>query len=250
MARRRRSRVHRRSVDAEHAYREGSGPGWFDEVAAGRTVCTSMAEETDPHKRASMQRWGIISIAVVPIHVQGSWWGYVAYDDVETPRPWTAGELDALRTAAGLMAAAIERRRDRLQRHAAAEKYRALVEQVPSVVYAEYLDGPEGDEMGESYMSPRVTSLFGYSPQEWLDVRTFWNDIVHPEDFARLRALADRSLEQGDPWHVEYRIRRGRTGPLGPRRSHDARRPVGGTVRVAGGRDRHHRSQERGGGPP
>jgi hypothetical protein len=145
----------------DRPYKAKSGPGWFDEVAVGRTVCASTSDEPDPMSRATMEQWGIVSIAVVPIHVDGAWWGYVAYDDVVEARPWTAGELDALRTAAGLMAAAIERRRDRLQRHAASEKYRALVEQVPSVVYAEYLDGPDGDELGESYMSPQVTSRSG-----------------------------------------------------------------------------------------
>ncbi|MEX0753651.1 MAG: PAS domain-containing protein [Actinomycetota bacterium] len=180
---------------------------WFARIEAGETVFAHHSDEASEASKRAMTGWGIVSIAVVPIHVGGSWWGYMAYDDVVEERPWADGELEALRAAAGILGAAIERDRARSEGREAEARYRALVEQIPSVVYTEYLDGPDGEAQGVSYMSPQVTALFGYTPEEWLNPRVYWDRIVHPDDRTRLDGLADRSIDEGVPWHVEYRIR-------------------------------------------
>ena len=40
----------------------------------------------------------------VPIFVDGSWWGFIDFDDCEHERDWSAAEIDAIRAAAGLIA--------------------------------------------------------------------------------------------------------------------------------------------------
>jgi PAS domain-containing protein len=44
-------------------------------------------------------------------------------------------------------------------------KYRALVEQIPAVVFMAYLD--EG--IGEAYVSPQIKAALGFSQDEWLE---------------------------------------------------------------------------------
>ena len=43
----------------------------------------------------------------VPIFVDGDWWGFIGFDDCTTEREWSPAEIDALRTASSLIAAAI-----------------------------------------------------------------------------------------------------------------------------------------------
>src|SRR5580658_3650699 len=43
-------------------------------------------------------------------------------------------------------------------------KYRALVEQIPAVVFMAYLD----KGIGEAYVSPQIETALGFSQSEWL----------------------------------------------------------------------------------
>lgn len=45
----------------------------------------------------------------VPIHIDGQWWGCIGFDDMVNAREWTNAEVDALRVAANVLAAAIQR---------------------------------------------------------------------------------------------------------------------------------------------
>lgn len=81
--------------------------------------------------------------------------------------------------------------------------YRTLVEQVPVVVYvAEF-----GQHGPWRYVSPRIESMLGFSPGEWLANPALWYDQMVPED--RERAMADEahSREMGTPLRSEYRLR-------------------------------------------
>ena len=85
----------------------------------------------------------------------------------------------------------------------AERKYRLLVEQVPSVVYtAEY-----GESGRWYYVSPRIESMLGFTPEKWLADPDLWYERMVPED--RERAMADdaRSRTTGEPLRSEYRLR-------------------------------------------
>ena len=54
---------------------------------------------------------GVCSTVVVPIFAGQLWWGFIAFDDCRDERDWPSGAVEVLRTAAGTLGAAIERRR-------------------------------------------------------------------------------------------------------------------------------------------
>lgn len=56
-------------------------------------------------------RHGTLSFLSVPIHAGGQWWGFLGFDDCRSQREWSSAEVGVLRTAAALIAAAIERER-------------------------------------------------------------------------------------------------------------------------------------------
>src|SRR3712207_7567589 len=39
----------------------------------------------------------ILSIVVVPIFVEGEWWGFVGFDECFVEREWSAAEMEALK---------------------------------------------------------------------------------------------------------------------------------------------------------
>jgi PAS domain S-box-containing protein len=81
---------------------------------------------------------------------------------------------------------------------------RALVEQVPAIVYTAGL----GEDAPWDYVSPQIETLLGYTQEEWSARRDLWWEALHPDD--RGPALEDEqvSARPGGQLRSEYRLRR------------------------------------------
>jgi two-component system, sensor histidine kinase and response regulator len=81
-------------------------------------------------------------------------------------------------------------------------RYRALVEQIPAVVY---VDRPEPLSASD-YISPRIEALLGYTQEEWLTTPDWWLTYVHPDDRERILAELAKAHETSESIHLEYRF--------------------------------------------
>ena len=81
-------------------------------------------------------------------------------------------------------------------------KYRALVEQLPAVVFMAYLDRG----IGEAYVSPQIEATLGFSQAEWLEDPVLWYRQVHPDDKDRWSAEASEMFVSGKPLRSAYRV--------------------------------------------
>jgi PAS domain S-box-containing protein len=81
-------------------------------------------------------------------------------------------------------------------------KYRALVEQIPAVVFMAYLD----EAVGEAYVSPQIESLLGFTQEEWLQDPVRWYSQVHPDDKMRWSVEAAELFFTGKPLRSAYRV--------------------------------------------
>lgn len=88
-------------------------------------------------------------------------------------------------------------------------KYRALLEQIPAVVFMAYLDRG----ISEAYVSPQIEAALGYSREEWLEDPVRWYQHIHPEDKQRWSLEAAEMFLSGKPLRSAYRViaRDGRT---------------------------------------
>src|SRR5580704_7823525 len=79
-------------------------------------------------------------------------------------------------------------------------RYRALVEQIPAVVFMAYLDRG----IGEAYVSPQIEAALGFSQEEWLEDPVRWYSHIHPEDKQRWSTEAAEMIrkEDGEPWFI------------------------------------------------
>lgn len=81
--------------------------------------------------------------------------------------------------------------------------FRSLVERVPAIVYVD----PAGPEpTAPTYVSPFITQMLGYSPDESTGGSEWWASILHPDDRERVLAEWTRSDETGEPYAGEYRL--------------------------------------------
>jgi PAS domain S-box-containing protein len=66
----------------------------------------------------------------VPIHIDGQWWGCIGFDDMMNAREWTNAEVDALRVAANVLAAAIQRSDMDLARQEELQQRKVLIDEL------------------------------------------------------------------------------------------------------------------------
>jgi PAS domain S-box-containing protein len=81
-------------------------------------------------------------------------------------------------------------------------KYRALVEQIPAVVFMAYLD----KGIGEAYVSPQIETALGFSQSEWLEDPVRWYQQIHPGDKMRWSVEAAEMFLSGKPLRSAYRV--------------------------------------------
>jgi PAS domain S-box-containing protein len=81
-------------------------------------------------------------------------------------------------------------------------RYRALVEQIPAVVFMAYLDRGTG----EAYVSPQIEAALGFSQEEWLEDPVRWYSYIHPDDKQRWSSEAAEMFLTGKPLRSAYRV--------------------------------------------
>ncbi|HTC40633.1 MAG TPA: PAS domain S-box protein, partial [Candidatus Acidoferrales bacterium] len=81
-------------------------------------------------------------------------------------------------------------------------KYRALVEQIPAVVFMAYLD----KGIGEAYVNPQIEAALGFSQSEWLEDPVRWFQQIHPDDKIRWSTEAAEMFLSGKPLRSSYRV--------------------------------------------
>ena len=81
-------------------------------------------------------------------------------------------------------------------------KYRALLEQIPAVVFMAYLDRG----VSEAYISPEIEAALGYSREEWLEDPVRWYEQIHPEDKQRWSLEAANMFLSGKALRSSYRV--------------------------------------------
>jgi PAS domain S-box-containing protein len=89
-----------------------------------------------------------------------------------------------------------------IESHDVDARYRALVEQIPAVVFMAYLD----KGIGEAYVSPRIEAALGFSQDEWLEDPVRWYEQIYPDDKQRWSTEAAEMFLSGKPLKSAYRV--------------------------------------------
>jgi PAS domain S-box-containing protein len=170
--------------------RPGELGEWSRRRQQGEVVQATL-REVDGYARQVFLEHGTLSFVSVPIMLGDVWWGFLGFDDCKRERVWSPLEIDVLKTAAALIAGAIERAR-------ASEKLR-LSEERYAMAARGANDGLwDWDIAGRrAYFSPRLHEILGLADGA-LDgtIEALYPHFL-PEDSAALRDGLAQRIERG-----------------------------------------------------
>jgi PAS domain S-box-containing protein len=112
-------------------------------------------------------------------------------------------------TFQGMMLDVTARKDAELKAEEAEDRFRALTEHGPVVVYSyELVHTGDGEQprLEVTYVSPQAADLVGYPVEHWLDEPLTWLDMMHPDDRDRISERSQHSWRTGDPWTHRYRM--------------------------------------------
>jgi PAS domain S-box-containing protein len=147
--------------------------GYEDQVEAMRQgdVRAGNSSTFNPIEKEAMDEFGVKAILEVPIFVNKKDWGAIGFDDFEQQREWTSAEVDALKIAAGVLSAAIQREEADSALQESERIYRRAIEAADAVPYYQ-------DYASNSYLfiGEGIRAMTGYEPQEMYPDR--WEELV------------------------------------------------------------------------
>ena len=179
---------------------------WSRRRAAGEVV-QALLEETTGDTRRVFEEHGTQSFLSVPLHVDGEWWGFLGFDDCRTPRRWSALEIGLLRTAATMIAGAVQREGVAQRLRESEERHQLAARGANDGLFDFNLVA------GTDYWSARVTEILGRQPGETGGFETL-APFLDPSEWRRLSTYMAAVLEaQAPQFEIELQLAAARDRP-------------------------------------
>ncbi|MEW6261490.1 MAG: PAS domain S-box protein [Thermodesulfobacteriota bacterium] len=83
---------------------------WRDSLSQGQPIMGSLEDFPEEEQMVLSARQAI-SLLILPLHVQGEWFGFVGFDDTYQHRNWTSSDVTLLSTTAEIIGAFLTRQR-------------------------------------------------------------------------------------------------------------------------------------------
>ncbi|MGH3073024.1 MAG: PAS domain S-box protein [Gaiellaceae bacterium] len=171
----------------------------FEEASLRNELFTGNARDFTEAEQELFAAQEIRSIASVPVYVDGTWWGFIGFDDCVGEREWSAAELDALRTAASLVAAAIGRERSEATLREHEQKLRAVFDTALDAIFI------TDDERRYVDVNPAGCDLIGVSKRDLIGRHV--DEFLPPERLVQVRETWAEYI-QGGPVQEEWETMR------------------------------------------
>jgi PAS domain S-box-containing protein len=174
------------------------GGRWSSIISSGQAV-SGLVRDMPGDEREDLEGWGIRSVHAEPVIYGKRLFGFLGFNDCRTERIWTSEEAVALRAAADILGAAIQRQESESELRSSMAQYAALVDSLSAGVLA------ESPSRRILYVNRAYCMMFGISsPSDivGLDgdmaVEAGSTQFVEPSSF---KEFTGRCLAEGVPAH-------------------------------------------------
>lgn len=164
---------------------------WAQKRERGEIVQARLSETTGYTRQVFIEH-GTLSFISVSIMVGRKWWGFLGFDDCKEERRWSSEDIHVLKTAAALIAGAIEREQADEKIRLSEERYALAARGANDGLF-------DWDvESGKTFFSPRLHEVLGLEPASLGDRIDHLIDRFAKADGDFLRATFRHKFERGE----------------------------------------------------
>ncbi len=183
--------------------REEQFPWIRQQILDGNVVSLSSLAEFPPEAHVDHEycrHYGVKSHLSIPLSIGGeSPVGLIGWNTLRVERSWPDALVHRLQLVAQIFTNALARRRHELSLQESEERLAMAADSAGAGLWT--LDF----STGVFWATARAREIFSYSQDVILNMERF-EASVHPDDRNRVREAIERSVQTGDPLHVDYRI--------------------------------------------
>ena len=172
---------------------------WREALASGLNIRGDISDFPDD-EREILEPQGILSILVLPIVVDGRWWGFVGFDETRTRRDWQDSEVALLGTTAEMLGSYFTRQQvqERLERVAAELKLAQRIAKVGNWSFDPAVGVPQ--------WSDEVYRIYERSPDLGPIPLAEYRKLYSPEQFEVFHSAISAAIEKGTPYNIELQL--------------------------------------------
>jgi diguanylate cyclase (GGDEF)-like protein/PAS domain S-box-containing protein len=153
-------------------------------------------------EQAGMRAFGVQSVVATPLSKSGKMIGFLALDTVHSLRNWTDADIEILKMVANVFVSAITQQHSDMLLRDSEKRLRHVINTVPGIIYTATVP-----DLSSIFVSPALTNILGYTPEEFIDRPELWLNSVHDSDRERVVEEVQNALDSGDrDFVIEYRI--------------------------------------------
>ena len=150
----------------------------------------------------TLENLKIKSALYFPINVNKELYGMLVFDDSTKERIWTEEVINILQILVNNLSSAIERNENERTLQESEKRFRLLADNIPGTVYLSNYD----ENWTKLYLNDEIFNLTGFPKEDFLENNIFYSQLVHPDDFDRLKSEIETSVLSKQKIHSEYRI--------------------------------------------
>ena len=134
---------------------------WETQLQDGKSI-SGLVKDFPQAMAEFLSDENILALAIVPIFASKQLWGFLGFDECETERLWSEGEIEALDAAANTIGAAIQRQEIESALRVSEQRYRAMVDAARDVIFTLTPNGRIAS------LNPAFEDITGWPVQDWL----------------------------------------------------------------------------------
>jgi len=166
-------------------------PRWTQKLARGEIIAGIVAEFPESERMILMPQ-GILSILILPLMVNGQFFGFIGFDNCLEAHAWQPLEVNLLAAAAAAISLTHEHKQAEEALQKSEEKYRSFIETTEEWIWSIDREGHY------TYSNPAVEAILGYRVEEFVgrDSRL----LMHAEDQKAIAKLLPSLIADKCGW--------------------------------------------------
>ncbi|MFK5969707.1 MAG: EAL domain-containing protein [Candidatus Marithrix sp.] len=142
----------------------------------------------------------IRSIAIVPLFVGKKWWGFIGYDDCVKEQEWLPIIIEAFKTAANILGAAIQHE----QMNQALRDSEARLKETQKIAKLGQCDWDI--DKNTRYLSEETLNILGWPLDKNIVTNDKFLSAIHPNDRHMVRNAVSQAINFDEIYDIEFRV--------------------------------------------